>query len=261
MTLPGSKVIGARTLTSVAAMTTAPEPARTDLTLLADATGRLLATLDGLDAAAVAAPSVLPGWTRGHLLTHLARNADGVRTLALSARTGAPFGMYPGRPLRNADIDAGATRPAELILLDVRAAAERLAAELGAMPEEAWAATINPFAPADGPQIPATALPGLRMREVEAHHIDLGLGYSWHQSPAPMLVSMLDQVPGRFSSSELAPVTVRATDLDRSWTVGADGGPVIEGAAADLLAWATGRSAGDGLTSSAGPVPASPGWG
>ncbi len=247
---------------NVTAMTTAPEPARTDLDLLREATDRLLASVEGLDAAAVAAPSVLPGWSRGHVLTHLARNADGVRTLALSARTGAPFGMYPGRPLRNADIDAGATRPADVILLDVRAAAERLAVELDAMSAEAWEASISPFAPTSAePRLPAVALPGLRMREVEAHHIDLGLGYTWADSPAPMLASMLDQLPGRFSGADLAPVTVRATDLDRSWTVGAGGGPVIEGPAAAILSWATGRSAGERVACSAGPVPASPGWG
>lgn len=243
-------------------MCTAPEPARTDLDLLREATGRLLASVEGLDADAVAAPSVLPGWSRGHVLTHLARNADGVRTLALSARTGAPFGMYPGRPLRNADIDAGATRPADVILLDVRAAAERLAAELEAMPAEAWEASISPFAPASAePRLPAAALPGLRMREVEAHHIDLDVGYTWANSPAPMLASMLDQLPGRFAGSDLAPLIVRAADLGRTWTVGDDGGPVIEGSAADILSWATGRSAGEGLTCSSGPVPASPGWG
>ena len=35
---------------------------------------RLLATARELD---IAAPSLLPGWTRGHVITHIARNADG----------------------------------------------------------------------------------------------------------------------------------------------------------------------------------------
>ena len=45
------------------------------------ATDRMLRTAATLDDAAVAAPSPLPGWTRGHVLTHLARNADGLGNL------------------------------------------------------------------------------------------------------------------------------------------------------------------------------------
>jgi maleylpyruvate isomerase len=240
---------------------TVPEPASTDLDLLRAATERLLATLDALDIAAVESPSLLPGWSRGHVLTHLARNADGVRNLALSARSGAPFAMYPSRALRDADIEAGATRPAELVVLDTRAAAERVMVDLTALPQSAWSATVNPFGPAAGPSVPALVLPGLRMREVEAHHVDLDLGYSWNDTPAPMLVSILDQLPGRFAQTVLAPATVRATDLDLAWTIGTEGGPVIEGRAADLLSWALGRADGARLTASTGVVPASPGWG
>jgi maleylpyruvate isomerase len=240
---------------------TVPEAASADLEMLGAATTRLLASLDGLNAESVSAPSMLPGWTRAHVLTHLARNADGIRNLALSARTGAPFGMYPSRPLRDADIEAGATRPPELVLLDARAAAERVIIDLETLSERAWSATVNPFGLTEGPRVPAVAMPGLRMREVEAHHVDLQLGYSWADSPAPMLASFLDQVPSRFSHTELAPAIIVAADLDRSWTIGTGDGPVIEGSAADLLFWALGRSPGIGLSSSTGEVPASPGWG
>lgn len=240
---------------------TVPEPAAADLDLLRSTTERLLATLDGTDEASLTGPSVLPGWTRLHVITHLARNADGVRTLALAARTGQPFGMYPARPLRDADIEAGATRPAELVVLDTRAAAERLLADLETMPEAAWSAVVHPFGSVDGPRVPAVALPGLRLREVEAHHVDLDLGYSFTESPAPVLVSLLDQMPSRFAQTVLAPATIRATDLDLSWTIGTEGGPVIEGLGADVITWAMGRSDGSALRSSVGAVPASPGWG
>lgn len=241
---------------------TAPEPARSDLVLLREATERLAASLGRLDEAAVRGPSVLPGWTRGHVLSHLARNADGVRSLALSARSGASWGMYPSRDLRNADIDAGATRPAELVLLDATASSTKVVDDLASMPDEAWAASIVPFFPmATEPRVPAAELPLLRLREVEAHHVDLDVGYGYGDIPAVTQLSFLDQLPGRFGSSPLAPLTVRATDLDRTWTLGAGGGPTLEGPAAALMAWALGRSDGSGLVCSAGAVPASPGWG
>ena len=40
---------------------------------LAAATSRLLATATALSDAQVREPSSLPGWTRGHVLTHIAR--------------------------------------------------------------------------------------------------------------------------------------------------------------------------------------------
>ncbi|MFI9324466.1 maleylpyruvate isomerase N-terminal domain-containing protein [Kitasatospora aureofaciens] len=52
------------------------------------ATGLLLRTAARLCDAGVRAPSLLPGWSRGHVLTHLARNADGGRRLPSWARTG-----------------------------------------------------------------------------------------------------------------------------------------------------------------------------
>ena len=47
------------------------------------------------------APSLLPGWTRGHVVTHLARNADALRNLLTWARTGIPTPMYPSRQARD----------------------------------------------------------------------------------------------------------------------------------------------------------------
>ncbi len=43
---------------------------------LAEATERLLATAARLTDEDLRAPSLLPGWTRGHVLAHVARNAD-----------------------------------------------------------------------------------------------------------------------------------------------------------------------------------------
>jgi maleylpyruvate isomerase len=58
------------------------------------ATDRLLATVSSLTGDDVAVPSLLPGWTRGHVLTHLARHADGGVNLLTWARTGVPTPQY-----------------------------------------------------------------------------------------------------------------------------------------------------------------------
>jgi maleylpyruvate isomerase len=100
------------------------------LSLMAEvnrATERLIATAAGFDDAAVAAPCALPGWTRGHVLAHVARNADGLRNLLTWARTGVVTPQYaPGQ--READIAAQADRPAAVQLADIRESARAYAA-------------------------------------------------------------------------------------------------------------------------------------
>ncbi|BBC38326.1 hypothetical protein SGFS_096200 [Streptomyces graminofaciens] len=78
-----------------------------------DGQARLQEAVDALPPHAVAEPSALPGWTRGHLLTHLARNADALVNLLTWARTGVRTPMYTTPDQRASDwmtprIDAGA---------------------------------------------------------------------------------------------------------------------------------------------------------
>src|SRR3954454_10575800 len=75
----------------------------------------------------VAAPSLCDGWTRGHVLTHVARNADGIADTLAGALRGEIVERYPdGWAARNAAIDAGAARPFTELVGDVRESAERL---------------------------------------------------------------------------------------------------------------------------------------
>jgi maleylpyruvate isomerase len=69
---------------------------------------------------ALGGPSRLPGWTRGHVVCHVARNAEGLVRLLHWARTGIETPMYPSAEARVADIEAGAGRPLDEQLDDVR---------------------------------------------------------------------------------------------------------------------------------------------
>ena len=76
---------------------------------------RLLATADALTDEQVAAPSLLPGWTVGHVLAHLARNADSHARVLAAADAGEVVDQYEGGPAaRAAEIDAShpSTSPA-----------------------------------------------------------------------------------------------------------------------------------------------------
>ena len=69
------------------------------------ATTRYLAALTELTDEDCRAPSALPGWSRGHVITHLSRNADGLVNLLHWAQTGVETTMYESNEQRAADIE------------------------------------------------------------------------------------------------------------------------------------------------------------
>src|SRR5215469_8656653 len=82
------------------------------------ASARVLATIATITDQQAREPSSLPGWSRGHVLTHLARNADGLRNLLIWARTGVVTPQYPSFQVRNEEIEAGAGRQARELVVD-----------------------------------------------------------------------------------------------------------------------------------------------
>ncbi|MBG0832846.1 maleylpyruvate isomerase family mycothiol-dependent enzyme [Planomonospora sp. ID67723] len=239
---------------------------------LAASTGRLLTTVAGLSDADLAAPSRLPGWTRGHLITHVARNADSLVNLANWARTGIETPQYPSVERRNADIEAGAPRPVKEQLADLEESSARLAAAFRAMPAEAWSAMVGGMQP---PLHPAWYLLVRRLRETEFHHVDLGAGYGcsdWSEAFVrrelhDALVSWSRELS---TVSEIVVEEVKDGDKHRQVWRDLGSGPVVQGDARTLLGWVTGRSAGAGLRvmqegatgnqPAAGPLPAPPPW-
>ena len=90
---------------------TQPDGAATQLETLRGlvnaATQRLLGDTIAVSDEDWRAPSRLPGWSRGHVATHIARQADGIVRLTEWARTGERQDMYASAEQREADIDAG----------------------------------------------------------------------------------------------------------------------------------------------------------
>ncbi len=134
----------------------------------------ILASADVLTDDQVRASSRLPGWSVGHVLTHLARNAEGHARRLEAALVGEDLPRYPGgSSQRDADIVAGAGRSATELAADLAGTARRL--------EEVWAGSAAagwPHAELRGHDSwPTRASPSRRLREVEVHHADLGLGY------------------------------------------------------------------------------------
>lgn len=81
------------------------------LTGLDDATAALLSDLDSLTDREAREKSLLPGWSRGHVLTHLARNAEGGTRLLIWAQTGEASYEYPSVAARAQAIEDGQAAP------------------------------------------------------------------------------------------------------------------------------------------------------
>jgi maleylpyruvate isomerase len=208
---------------------------------------------------AFAAPSALPGWSRAHVLTHIARNADAMINLLTWARTGIETPAYASNEARDADIAEGARRPPAEIRADVEDSSDRLAVAAREMPDEAWAATVRTR---QGRDLPAVDIPWWRAREMWIHAVDLDVGASIADMPPPMLEELVgDVVRGIGGREDCPPLRLRAADRDAVWVLGDGSGGEVSGPVASLAAWVLGRSKGKDLRTAEGQrPPAVPAW-
>jgi maleylpyruvate isomerase len=139
-----------------------------------DATQRLLGAARVIAEPDLRAPSLLPGWTRAHVLAHLARNADAMRHLLVGARSGQDRAAYASAQAREADIETGARLTAKELMADLADSAMALRAVTRQLPDDAWRFPVQIL---DSGRFPAAQLLTRRLVEVELHHGDLGTGY------------------------------------------------------------------------------------
>jgi maleylpyruvate isomerase len=239
---------------------------------------RLIADVRHMSDGEVQEPSRLPGWSRGHVLTHIARNADGMANLADWAISGDPHPMYPSRDSRDAGIEAGAGRSSAAIAADLATSGERYTDAWQRVAElddaDLAAALERPMhlgAPSPhAPTITGGTAPLARRREIELHRVDLGLAeYTGATWPADFAAELLDTVaPTRSSVDGLAGVARLVDDDGTSWQLASGPtGLTLQGPTWMLALWLTGRRV-DAPTliaidehGAAQVVPVAPAWG
>lgn len=196
-------------------------------------TDRLLATIAGLDDATVSQESRAAGWSRGHVLTHIARNADALGRLVENAVTGSNTPMYPSVEARDGEINAGSMRSLAELADDVHGSAGRLADSFDRLTGPVADTTVEMRG---GTVVAAGFLPFMRLREVVLHHIDLGAGYGFQDIPDDLVTELLRDAAKRAGRNEQAPSVTLRSDEGDEYRLG-DGEQLIEGSRTALLGW------------------------
>jgi maleylpyruvate isomerase len=202
---------------------------------------RLDRTLSTLDEDAIRKRSMLPGWSRAHVLAHLARNAEALSRMMTAAINGEVADQYPGgAEARNADIEETAKAAVAELVEDVRKTARTLDETAEQVPPDAWQRPVRFLAIGEQP---AARTIWLRWREVEIHHSDLGLVYNPSDWPDEFLTEYLPgelrRLPGRLPAG--LSVVMR---VDRyEGTYGPADAPTMSltGQPWAVYAWLTGR--------------------
>lgn len=225
-----------------------------------ESAGRLLASARALSDAQAREPSLLPGWSRGHLLTHVARNADGLRNLLTWAQTGVETPQYPSMAARADAIEAGAGRLAAELADDIAATAAAFSEQARGLGAAAWAAEVQAIR---GAPHPAWYTLHRRLFEVEVHHVDLAAGYrpaDWPDWFVAAHLARLCAELGEPGAPEVAAV-LGDTATGERYDLRPEAGSkvLVQGQGHELLAWLLGRSDGAGLaTDPPEPLPAVP---
>jgi len=220
--------------------------------LVTASTQRLLGDTIGVDDDAWRSPSRLPRWTRGHVATHLARQADAAGRLVTWARTGVRHDMYASPQVREEEIEQGADRTGLQLQVDLDTSAESLTEGFGRLDSAAsaedgsggvWDTEVELRG---GQRVVARLLPLARLTEVVLHHIDLDIGFEVTDVDDETAEWLLEWSAYRLGARDEFPRLELASDTGFHTTLGSSGDVRrITGSSPALLGWLTGRAGPD----------------
>jgi maleylpyruvate isomerase len=204
------------------------------------------------------APSLLPGWTRRHVIAHVGYNARALTRLLEWAATGVETPMYASPEQRAQEIEEGATLNPIALRHLVSHSNVHLNVEWRELCPAAWRADVRT---AQGRTVPASETAWMRTREVWIHAVDLNNGGSFRDFPADLLDELLMDITGTWRQRGTGP-ELSLIPTDRTWAVTVGTSPTVHitGSAADLTRWATGRGPDGLVVTGDGDVPLPPRW-
>jgi maleylpyruvate isomerase len=174
----------------------------------------------------VAAQSLLPDWSRGHVLTHLANNSRGLSNLIEWALTGVQKDMYVSTERNGSEIISDFIEQSEIFASNL----DRL--------------LIGPILATEvvlgnGSRVHPHEIMTLRERELLVHLVDLGLEYKSTDWTFDFSIKTLKSITaGKRKEAVKFRLLIAG---DHTWTCDQNGMTDIFGVPQDLAAWLMGR--------------------
>lgn len=215
----------------------------------ADATQRLLGYTIGISDEQWHEPTTLPGWSRAHVATHLARGAEYLTEVVTAVAAGRPQPRPPSLTERRAALEAGADRTGLDLQIDLDTTAGALHAAI-----ETVTYWTSPVVLHGRNQILA-AVPLSRLHEVCIHHVDLDWGYSPDAIDPDAAAWLLRWVLDRLQDADLPALRIEGDSLSADLGPG-EGRRRVAGSDARLWAWLSGRLPASGVSGADGFQPA-----
>ncbi len=202
-----------------------------------EATQHLLGDTIALSEWAWQSPSILPGWTRAHVASHLARNADAFSQIISLASSHDRRPMYADEESRIDDIERGSQRDGLALQIDLDTSAGLLHRTLDLID-----ANMSPTVLYPTPSLPILAglIPLARLGEVIIHHADLDCGFDI-ATTEPIIAEWL--VQWILASTSFPGLNIAITcDSGLHSRIGSQPDPLhITAPDAVILGWLTGR--------------------
>ena len=215
--------------------------------------------LDELSDAELDGDSLLPEWTRRHVVAHIGYNARAIARLIEWAGTGVETPMYESPEARNDEIAHGVT----LVPLELRDLYNLSAMQLNEawreLPDMSWSHLVKA---AQGRIVPASETVWMRTREVWVHGVDLNNGGSFDDIPVDVLERMLGDITRAWKArgdDKGLRLEVSGAQTCSFGDLDAADAEIVSGSLADVTAWACGRGS-DGVTSNRRDNPVAPHW-
>lgn len=204
-----------------------------------EATQHLLGDTIMIEEEAWHEPSALPGWSRAHVATHLARGADALARLAESTPSGPTMPLYLSERDRFTDIERGAERRALDLQIDLDTSAGRLHRSFNRITTDPQP-TLTDLG--GGRRVHLWLLPLARLREVLLHHVDLDCGFSITDADEDIARWVLGWTCFWLIGAERLPALQVESTSGLHARLGGRGRPIpVGGSDALLLGWLTGR--------------------
>jgi len=164
--------------------------------------GMVMATVTSLDDDEIGKPTKCAGWTRAHVIAHLALDAEAMTNLATWAATGREHPDYASREERNADIEAAAGQSAAELACALERANDRLVAAFRALEDGAQVPTLPTLFSGE---VNAFSLPARRTTELIVHHDDLDTTWEWHEADPEAIVDAIEVCVLRLQAEPRSP--------------------------------------------------------